>query len=131
MSEVHYLRRLHNLAIGLGWLALPVLAPKLWPKPQYKIKRGITPDEHAKILADVKNAERNFYYQLLWEIGASQSDAAALTTENIDWPLPDVDVFPHEDRRAGSDGDQQTIGSDLEPVAHRRSVVSIHRQDQR
>lgn len=62
VSEVHYLRRLHNLAIRLGWLALPVLAPRLWPKPQYKIKRGITPDEHAKILADVKNAERNFYY---------------------------------------------------------------------
>jgi len=25
------------------------------------------------------------YYQLLWEIGASQSDAAGLRAENIDW----------------------------------------------
>jgi hypothetical protein len=25
------------------------------------------------------------YYQLLWEIGSSQSDAAKLTAENIDW----------------------------------------------
>jgi len=51
VSEAHYLRRLHNLAIGLGWLAVPVLTPRLWPKPQYKAKRGITPDEHQRIVA--------------------------------------------------------------------------------
>lgn len=28
----HYLHRLHNLAIGLGWLNWPLLAPKMWPK---------------------------------------------------------------------------------------------------
>ena len=27
VSIVHYLKRLHNLALGLGWLAFPVLAP--------------------------------------------------------------------------------------------------------
>jgi hypothetical protein len=29
--------------------------------------------------------ERKFYYKLLWEIGASQSDAAALAAANVDW----------------------------------------------
>src|SRR6185437_15497141 len=37
------------------------------------------------ILAAEKNQERRLYYQLLWEIGASQTDAASLSAENIDW----------------------------------------------
>jgi hypothetical protein len=84
VSVAHYLKRLHNLALGLGWLSFPVLAPKLWPKPQYKPKRAITFAEHQRILAAEKSPERNLYYQLLWEIGASQTDAAMLTAENID-----------------------------------------------
>jgi len=84
VSVVHFLRRLHNLALALGWLAVPVLAPKLWPKPETKPKRAITFDEHRRILAAEKNLERNLYYQMLWEIGASQSDAAELTAESID-----------------------------------------------
>jgi len=84
VSTTHYLRRLHNLALGLGWLAFPVLAPRLWPKTHFKSKRGITLAEHQQILSAEKNLERNLYYQLLWEIGASQSDAASLTAENID-----------------------------------------------
>jgi integrase len=84
VSVIHFLRRLHNLALALGWLAVPVLAPKLWPKPEGKPKRAITLAEHRRILDAEKNRERNLYYQLLWEVGASQSDAAALTRENID-----------------------------------------------
>jgi len=84
VSVAHYLKRLHNLALGLGWLAFPVLAPRLRPKPQTKPKRAITLEEHECILAAEKNPERKLFYQLLWEIGASQSDAAALTVANID-----------------------------------------------
>ena len=84
-SVVHFLKRLHNLALGFGWLAFPVLAPKLWPKVQVKGRRGIKLDEHQRILASEKKPERQQFYQLLWEIGSSQSDAAALTAENIDW----------------------------------------------
>jgi hypothetical protein len=84
VSVNHFLRRLHNLALALGWLAVPVLPPKLWPKPQFKAKRAITLEEHRRILAAESNRERNLYYQLLWEVGASQSDAAALTADNID-----------------------------------------------
>ena len=46
----NYLRRLHNLALGLGWLAWPILAPKTWPKVRSKPKRGITWQEHLQIV---------------------------------------------------------------------------------
>ena len=93
VSVAHYLKRLHNLALGLGWLAFPVLAPRLWPKLRFKSKRGITLAEHQRILAAEKNPERNLFYQLLWEIGSSQSDAAMLTAENIDWPTRSLTYF--------------------------------------
>ena len=93
VSVAHYLKRLHNLAVNLGWLAHPVLVPALWPKPRFKSKRGITLVEHQRILAAEKNPERNLFYQLLWEIGSSQSDAAALTAEQIDWPTRTLTYF--------------------------------------
>jgi integrase len=93
VSVVHYLKRLHNLALGLGWLAFPVLAPRLWPKLRFKSKRGITRAEHQRILAAEKNPERNLFYQLLWEIGSSQSDAAKLTAEDVDWPTRSLTYF--------------------------------------
>jgi Phage integrase family len=80
-----YLRCLHNLAIGLGWLPWPVLPTKLWPALQVKSKRGITAEEHQRVLSTEKNRERRLYYELVWEIGASQTDAALLTAENINW----------------------------------------------
>jgi integrase len=93
VSVTHFLKRLHNFALGLGWLAVPVLAPRFWPKVHFKPKRGITRAEHEAILAAEKNPERNLFYQLLWEIGASQSDAAALTAENIDLPSQTLSYF--------------------------------------
>jgi integrase len=84
-STSHFLRRLHNLAIDMGWLPWVVLPPKLWPKIKAKAKRAITHSEHLRIVSDDKNRERGMYYEVLWEIGASQSDGAKLTAENIDW----------------------------------------------
>ena len=112
MSVGHYLRRLHNLALMLGWLPVPVLAPKLWPKPQPQARRGVTLAEHHRILDAEKNAERNFYYQLLWEVGASQSDAAALTAENIDWPTRTLSYF----RMKTGEHAQMAISSRLEAI---------------
>ena len=80
-----FLRCVHNLAVGLGWLPWPVLPPKLWPAFQAKPKRGVTAEEHQKIIAAEQNTERRLFYELVWEIGASQSDAASLHAENIDW----------------------------------------------
>ena len=79
------LRNLQNFAVGMGWLPWPVLAPKLWPKLTHSPKRGITAEEHARVLAAEQNPERKLYYQLLWEIGASQTDGANLRAENVDW----------------------------------------------
>jgi len=81
----HYLRRLHNLGVNLGWLAWPVLAKAVWPKIRSQSKRGITPEEHAKIIGCERNPERRVYYELLYETGAAQTDAANLNAKHIDW----------------------------------------------
>ena len=86
VSIVYFLKRLHNFALNLGWIAVPVIAPYLWPKYQPKRRRGITLEEHQSVVAAERHAERKLFYQLLWETGASQSDAANLTAEDIDWP---------------------------------------------
>lgn len=49
------LRCLQNLAVGLGWLPLPILPSKLWPAQRLKKKRGVTWAEHQRII----EAERN------------------------------------------------------------------------
>ncbi len=79
------LRSLHNLAVGLGWLPWPVLAPKLWPQPRAGRRRAITEQEHGAILKSEQNEERRLYYDLIWETGASQTDAAELRAECLDW----------------------------------------------
>jgi integrase len=81
----HYLRRLHNLALDLGWLPWPILAKRAWPKIHSKGRRAITVEEHAAVIASEKNPERRVYYELLYETGAAQTDAANLTAENLDW----------------------------------------------
>ncbi len=80
----HYLRRLHNLAVNLGWLAWPILANKAWPRLVTARRRAVTADEHARIIASEKNIERRAYCELLWETGCSQSDGAKLRGEDID-----------------------------------------------
>ncbi len=55
-----------------------------WPPVETKPKRGITREEHQRIIGAEKNVERRLYYELLWEVGASQTDAALLCTDNID-----------------------------------------------
>src|SRR5437667_7942067 len=81
----HYLRRLHNLALDLCWLPWPTLAKRAWPKIRTESKRAIMAEEHAAVIASEKNSERRAYYELLYETGAAQTDAANLTAENIDW----------------------------------------------
>jgi integrase len=81
----HYLRCLHSSAIGYGWLLGPIIPPKLWPKAAKRPKRAIAPDEHQKIIENENNEERRHYYELLWEIGAAQTDGANLTAANIEW----------------------------------------------
>lgn len=51
VSIVYFLKRLHNFALSLGWIAVPIIAPCLWPKYEPKERRGITRDEHEAVLA--------------------------------------------------------------------------------
>jgi integrase len=80
-----YLRRIHNHALGMEWLLKSVIPRLQWPKPVFKAKRAITTEEHAAIVARELNAERRDFYELLWHTGASQTDAACLNAEDIDW----------------------------------------------
>ncbi len=83
-STIAFLQTLHNDALGMGWIPAPILPRKMWPKMKKKEKRAITEAEHITLMAAVDN-EWRLYFQLLWFIGAAQTDAANLTNANIDW----------------------------------------------
>ena len=80
-----YLRRIHNFALDMNWLPWAVIPKKRWPAVRYKAKRAITLEEHKQILARERNPERRAFYELAWQTGASQSDIAFLSAEDIDW----------------------------------------------
>lgn len=80
-----YLRRIHNFALAMNWLPVPVIPKLQWPKVIHKDKRAITLEEHQAIVARETNPERRAFYELAWHTGASQSDIAHLEAENIDW----------------------------------------------
>jgi hypothetical protein len=68
----------------MGWLPWPILPKKRWPAVQFKAKRGITSEEHARIIAGENNPELRDYYQCLWHLGGSQTDIAQLSSEDVD-----------------------------------------------
>jgi integrase len=80
-----FLRRLQNFAVDMSWLPWPVLPKKRWPKIKFKEKRGVTFEEHQKILACEFNPELHAYYEMLWHLGGSQTDMASLRAEDVDW----------------------------------------------
>jgi len=80
-----YLRRIHNFALDMTWLPWPVIVKRQWPKVQFKDKRAIKLEEHLAIVAREQNAERKAFYQLAWHLGASQTDIALLTAEDVNW----------------------------------------------
>ena len=111
-SVNHYLRRLHNLAVNLGWLAWPILAKRAWPKVISARRRAITREEHERIIAAESNPERRAYYELLWETGCSQTDAANLTQAEIDWSKR-ILVYHRMKLSADSEPARLTIGNRL------------------
>jgi hypothetical protein len=72
-----YLRRLQNHCLGMGWLPVPILPKKLFPKIVHGEKWAITWEEHCRIVARERNSERRDFYELCWHLGGSQSDVAA------------------------------------------------------
>jgi integrase len=105
-------RRLHNLAVDLGWLAWPILAKRAWPKIRSQQKRAITAEEHAAVIACEGNDERRAYYELLYETGAAQTDGANLTAGNADWR---TGVLVYRRKKLGpfSEPARLTIGTKL------------------
>ena len=85
VSTNAFLRKLHNFTLDMNWLPWPVLAKRHWPKIEYGEKRGVTGEEHQKIIAAETNGERRAFYELCWHLGAAQSDVANLTAEDVDW----------------------------------------------
>jgi len=83
-STHHYLRRLHNYALHLGWLLMPVMADAAWPEVRRRKFAAITQEEHRRIVERELMLERKLYYEMLWETGGSQSDIAALHWNQID-----------------------------------------------
>ena len=83
-SVNHYLRRLVHHAEDLNWLPWIIMAKAAWPKVKKQPKRGITAEEHQRILdAEKNNPERRAFYQMLWMTGGSQGDIARLRAENV------------------------------------------------
>ena len=83
VSTNAFLRKIHNFALDMNWLMGPVIPKRAWPKVVHKQQRGITRDEHERIIAREPNDERRAYYQLCWYLGGSQTDMARLCAENI------------------------------------------------
>ncbi|MGA2775906.1 MAG: hypothetical protein ABSE81_07625 [Candidatus Omnitrophota bacterium] len=46
-----FLRRLQNHCLDMGWLPVPILSKKKFPKIKHKEKRAVTWDEHCRIIA--------------------------------------------------------------------------------
>ena len=121
VSIVYFLKRLHNFALSLGWIALPIVAPYLCPKYEAKERRGITLEEHQTLLAREKKAEWKLYLELLWETGASQGDAVNFKAEDIDWPTRTLAYFR---QKTGSLA-QFTISQKLETVLNHLPTTGV------
>src|ERR1019366_6334214 len=72
----------------------------------------ITQDEHQSVLAREKKAEWKLFLELLWETGASQSDAVNFKAEDVDWQSRTISYFR---MKTGSLA-QFTISKKLETV---------------
>jgi integrase len=93
VSTNAFLRKIHNFALDMNWLAATVIPRRQWPAIHYKEKRAITLEEHQRIIAAEVNPERKALYQLCWHLGASQGDIASLKGEDVDWTNGTVSFF--------------------------------------
>jgi len=128
-STIAFLQTLHNDALGMGWIPSPILPRKMWPKMTKKNKRAITEAEHITLMGAVED-EWRLYFQLLWFVGAAQTDAANLTSANVDWQKPrefriGKTGFRGETRTAGIARENQELPR-ISPV--RFSIRDRHRE---
>lgn len=85
-----FMRRLHNFAADMDWLPKKIIPRRLWPAVEYQEKRGVTLDEHKKIVAGERNREWRAYYNTLWHLGGSQTDVAVLEAGDVDWKMKTI-----------------------------------------
>lgn len=111
-----FLRRLHNFCADMNWLPWPLIPKRQWPTVRFKEKRAITWDEHSKIVARENNQERRLFYQLVWYLGASQSDLAHLTAEDVDWPNRIISFFRMKTLWRGGPPPQIRFGKAVEEI---------------
>jgi site-specific recombinase XerD len=126
VSSNVYLRRIHNHALGMEWLLKSVIPRLQWPRPVFKTKRAITAQEHAAIVAREQNAERRDFYELLWHTGASQTDAACLLAEDVDWNGHTISYSRAKLKSRGGIGIKPALirfGTEIEAILKRRPAV--------
>jgi integrase len=106
----------------MEWLLKSVIPRLQWPKPVFKSKRAITAIEHAAIVARELNPERHDFYELLWHTGASQTDAACLMAEDVDWNNRTICYSRRKLKSRGTAIKPALIrfGADLEAILKRR-----------
>ena len=127
-STHHYLRRMHNYALHLGWLLTPVMAEAAWPEIGSKKFTAITEEEHRRIVEREPNLERKLYYEMLWETGGSQGDIASLHWDQIDLQTRQS-VFAGANWREKNPREKASCGSGLlekaaEPASSERLSIS-------
>lgn len=119
-----YLRRIHNHALGMEWLLKSVIPRLQWPRPVFKSKRATTAEEHAAIIGREVNAERRDFYELLWHTGASQTDAACLEAEDVNWSTRTICYTRKKLKwRGGIKPALIRFGNEVEAVLRRRPAV--------
>jgi integrase len=119
-----YLRRIHNHALGMEWLLKSVIPRLQWPKPVFRPKRAITAQEHAAILQREPNPERRDFYELLWHTGASQTDAAGLLAEDVNWTTRTISyVRAKLKSRTGIKPALLRFGTEIEVILRRRPAT--------
>jgi len=83
-STQRWLRQLRNYAMDMGWLLHQVLPKRAWPKVKTRPRRGITSEQHRRVMAQESGLERRQYYQMLWFSGGAQTDVAHFHSDCID-----------------------------------------------
>ena len=94
----------------MNWLLVPLIPKNRWPAVKHGEKRGITLDEHRRIVEREQNSERKAFYEMCWHVGAAQSDVAALKAEDIDWQNGTLNFI----RQKTKEPVHMAIGPDLE-----------------
>jgi hypothetical protein len=97
-----------------------------WPRPVFKAKRAITAEEHAAIVQREQNTERRDFHKLLWHTGASQTDAACLLAEDVDWNSRTISYSRAKLKSRGGNGIKPALirfGAEIEAILKRRPAV--------